>query len=135
MAQVISERITVMSVSEEHCMRRIDNQGQLVEIRQFVETNSASKSVGQTCADLLAYTRERRLRGKTIFQVSKVQVSNWIRRVRDSRTGVFDCDDLVHVETPGFAEKVQWLRWNSLIHKVSIFILSENRQFLINQKI
>ena len=91
-------------------MHLIDHREQLEEIKQFVETNLASKSVDQTYAELLAYMRERRLRGEIIFRVSKAQVSNWIRRVLDRRTGVFDLGDLVRVQIPGIAERVEWLR-------------------------
>ena len=52
--------------------------------------------------------------------------------MRNSKTGVFD--DLMRVEISGFVEQVQPLRENSLIPKVSTFMVSENRQFLMSQK-
>ena len=52
--------------SEEHYMYLIDHRTHLEKIKQFVETNSANKSVDQTYADLLAYMRERRLRGNNV---------------------------------------------------------------------
>ena len=101
----------------------------LIDHLEQLEANSGNDGVGHTRSDLLAYTRERKQQEETVIQVSKMQGSNRSRMER----GVFDLDDLVHVEIPGFVEDVQWLRWNSLIPKVAIFMLSENGQFLMSQ--